>query len=47
MCNVKLNFKNLGVKIWSTRALDTAEWTSVVREAKANLKEAVVLKKIK
>jgi lactam utilization protein B len=37
----------MGVKRWRTRALDRTEWASIVREAKAKLKRAVVLKKKK
>jgi len=44
MDDVIRNLKNMDVKIWRTRALDIAEWVSVVREAKANLKGAAVLK---
>lgn len=31
--------RNMGVKRWRTRASDRTEWSSVVREAKAKLKE--------
>jgi len=44
MDDVILNLKNMVVKIWRTRALDIAEWASVMREAKANLKGIAVLK---
>jgi hypothetical protein len=38
MDDVELVLRNMGVKIWRTRALDRTEWVSVVREAKAKLK---------
>jgi hypothetical protein len=47
MDDAKLNLRNLGVKIWRTRALDIAEWASVVREGKCNFKGGAVLKKMK
>jgi len=47
MDDVILNLRNLGVKMWRTRALDIAEWTSVMREAKDKLKGAAVLQKMK
>jgi hypothetical protein len=37
----------MGVKRWKTKAVGTTEWASVMREAKAILKRAVVLKEKK
>jgi hypothetical protein len=34
----ELDLINMGVKRWRVRAVDTTEWSSVVREAKAELK---------
>jgi hypothetical protein len=36
---VELDFRNMGIKRWRTRAFDRTEWTSVMREAKAKLNE--------
>ena len=33
-----LILSKLGVKLWSTKALDKEEWASIIREAKARLK---------
>jgi len=38
MDDVESHLKNMGVKRWRTRALDSTEWASVVRTAKAKLK---------
>jgi hypothetical protein len=35
---VKWFLWNMGVKRWSTRAMDRTEWASVLSEAKAKLK---------
>jgi hypothetical protein len=43
MDDVILNLRNLGVKIWGTRALVIAERASVVREARDKLKGAAAL----
>jgi hypothetical protein len=37
MGDIKLDFRNIGVKRWRTRALDTTKWASVMREDKAKL----------
>ena len=42
-----MNLKNMGVKIWRKRALDIAEWASVVRVARDKLKGVAVLNKTK
>jgi len=44
--DVILKLRNLGVKIWRTRALGIAEWTAVESEARDKLKGAAVLQKI-
>jgi hypothetical protein len=38
MDDVEMDLRNIGVKRWRSRALDRAEWASVVREAMAKLK---------
>jgi hypothetical protein len=45
MNDVELDLKNMGVKRRKTGALTRKEWTSVVREAKPNLKGCSVKKK--
>jgi hypothetical protein len=35
---VEDDLRKLGVKRWRTKALDSVEWASIVREAKAKLK---------
>jgi hypothetical protein len=37
MDDVELVLRNMCVKIWRKRALDRAEWASVVRKTKAKL----------
>jgi hypothetical protein len=32
------DLRNIGIKIWRTRALDRTKWESVTNEAKAKLK---------
>jgi hypothetical protein len=36
--DVELNFRNMGVKSWETRALERREWAYVVSEATAEIK---------
>jgi hypothetical protein len=36
--DVQSDFRNMGVKMWRSRALDGTEWASNVREAKAKRK---------
>jgi len=38
MEDVKLELRDMGVKIWRTRALDRTEWSSVLREIDTILK---------
>jgi hypothetical protein len=38
MDDVEMDFKNMGLKIWETKALDRAECAFFVRETKAELK---------
>ena len=38
MEDVELELRNMGVKMWGTRALDRTEWASVLREIDAILK---------
>jgi hypothetical protein len=35
----ELDLRNMGVPRWKTTPLDRTEWTSVVREAKAKLRD--------
>jgi hypothetical protein len=37
--DVEDDLRKLGVKRWRTKALDRVQWASIVREAKAKLKE--------
>ena len=37
--NAEDDLRKLGVKQWRTKALDREEWASIIREAKAKLKE--------
>jgi len=37
MEDVESELRNMGLKRWRTRALDSTEWASVVREAEAKL----------
>jgi len=37
--NVGDNLRKLGVKQWRTEVLNREEWASIIREAKAKLKE--------
>jgi hypothetical protein len=39
MDDIKLDFRNMGVKRWRTRALDRTEWASAVRKVKAKFKK--------
>jgi hypothetical protein len=38
MEDVELELRDVGMKIWRTRALDRTEWASVLREIDAVLK---------
>jgi len=37
MDDLELYLRNVGVKRWTTRALDRIEWTAVVRGGKAKI----------
>jgi hypothetical protein len=42
--DVELDLRNLGVNIWTRRALDRTAWASVVRRAEAKLKGCIAEK---
>jgi hypothetical protein len=41
--DVEADLRSMGIKRWRTKVLNREEWASIIKEAKAKLKRAVVL----